>query len=277
MAILGKAFGAYFGFALTRSVQGTVLGLALGQLTDSYYQMFVQGRTRRFLRRPAPVGARGQFGGPLDEALAMMGKVIAADGPPNTAEYAALTSFIRSGLRLKKRKERQAFRISEWAMQTPTSFHEHAVRFYAGISQDRQSVENCFLALVHIGSSDGPLSPRELSLILSAGEIFQLEPEFIAENVAPFTDSGPGPSQSRQTTPQAVAETDPVVIALAALELAPGASPDDVKRAYRKLVAEYHPDKIAAKDLPAGFVTFANDRFRNIQAAYELLKRDQSE
>ncbi|PHV72251.1 hypothetical protein CS063_01890 [Sporanaerobium hydrogeniformans] len=46
----------------------------------------------------------------------------------------------------------------------------------------------------------------------------------------------------------------------------------EVKKAYRKLVKEYHPDKLAAESMPGDYVKFANEKIRQINEAYEYLK-----
>ena len=46
----------------------------------------------------------------------------------------------------------------------------------------------------------------------------------------------------------------------------------DIKKAYRKLVSEYHPDKIVSKELPSDFIEFAHEKFKRIQEAYDTLK-----
>jgi len=48
----------------------------------------------------------------------------------------------------------------------------------------------------------------------------------------------------------------------------------DIKKQYRKLVQEYHPDKIVSKGLPDEFNQFAHDKFREIQEAYETIKNE---
>jgi hypothetical protein len=51
--------------------------------------------------------------------------------------------------------------------------------------------------------------------------------------------------------------------------------PDDrIKRQYRRLVQEYHPDRIASLDLPPEFNQLAHDRFREITQAYEVIKKE---
>lgn len=53
------------------------------------------------------------------------------------------------------------------------------------------------------------------------------------------------------------------------LEIEPGASKDDIHKAYRALANKYHPDKIA--HLGAEFQTLAEKKFKEIQAAYDYL------
>ncbi len=37
---------------------------------------------------------------------------------------------------------------------------------------------------------------------------------------------------------------------------------------------DYHPDTIASKGLPEEFTKFANDKFREIQEAYEVVTKE---
>ena len=50
------------------------------------------------------------------------------------------------------------------------------------------------------------------------------------------------------------------------------ASDDEIKKAYRKLVVKYHPDKI--QHLGAEFQAGAKDKFQKIQEAYETIKKE---
>ena len=46
-----------------------------------------------------------------------------------------------------------------------------------------------------------------------------------------------------------------------------------IKRAYRKLMSEHHPDKLVAKGLPPEMMELAKQKAQAIQAAYDLLKQ----
>lgn len=46
-----------------------------------------------------------------------------------------------------------------------------------------------------------------------------------------------------------------------------------VKRAYRRLMSQHHPDKLVAKGLPEQMIKMATEKTQEIKAAYELIKR----
>ncbi len=45
-----------------------------------------------------------------------------------------------------------------------------------------------------------------------------------------------------------------------------------IKKAYRKLAKEHHPDKMAQEGMPEGYMAYANQRISEINEAYEWLK-----
>lgn len=47
-----------------------------------------------------------------------------------------------------------------------------------------------------------------------------------------------------------------------------------IKRAYRKLMTEHHPDKLVAKGLPQEMMEMAKQKAQEIQGAYDLIKRE---
>ena len=55
------------------------------------------------------------------------------------------------------------------------------------------------------------------------------------------------------------------------LELAPGVSLEDVKKAWRQLVRDYHPDRV--QNLAKGFKDFAHDKTSRLNKAYETLRK----
>ena len=61
--------------------------------------------------------------------------------------------------------------------------------------------------------------------------------------------------------------------AFAALGLKESASNAEIKKAYRRLVAQSHPDRLESRGLPAEMMDKARNRVREINAAYDRLKQ----
>ncbi len=83
----------------------------------------------------------------------------------------------------------------------------------------------------------------------------EVEAEPVYENYRPPTFKGQSLSQS-----------------YAALGLKPDASAQEVKKAYRKLVSQYHPDKLMSQGLPDEIMEVAKKRVREINTAYDKIK-----
>ncbi len=56
------------------------------------------------------------------------------------------------------------------------------------------------------------------------------------------------------------------------LGITPTASVAEIKKAYRRLMSQHHPDKLASRGLPEGMVKMAKEKTQQITAAYELIR-----
>jgi len=54
------------------------------------------------------------------------------------------------------------------------------------------------------------------------------------------------------------------------------ASDADVKKAYRRLMSQHHPDKLISKGLPEEMIKIATDKSQQIQKAYELISKSRN-
>ncbi len=61
-----------------------------------------------------------------------------------------------------------------------------------------------------------------------------------------------------------------------ALGVAPDASDSAVKTAYRRLMSQHHPDKLVARGLPQSMMSIAQEKTREIRAAYDRIKESRN-
>jgi DnaJ like chaperone protein len=58
------------------------------------------------------------------------------------------------------------------------------------------------------------------------------------------------------------------------LNCTPESSDEQIKSSYKKLVKDFHPDKIVSKGLPEEFIDFASNRFREIKEGYDKIRQE---
>jgi len=95
------------------------------------------------------------------------------------------------------------------------------------------------------------------ALGLSRAELAQLE-----EIVRGLAAGGAGQENSAQS----------LEAAHRVLGVSPQASDEEVKTAYRRLMNQHHPDKLVARGLPASMIGVAEQRTREVRAAYERIR-----
>lgn len=269
MGWLGKIIGGTFGFML-----GGPLGLIAGAAFGNYFDHAEP--TDPNTGTQTPFGTRRQYWtfSPFTQesqqqsqmvffvaAFSMLAKIASADGAVSDAERRKLDEFISQDLHLDQESRMAAMRIFETALASPGSFDQFAVQFYGTFRSNRQMLVIMMDILFRISYADGSISQAEETLIQAAGTIFRFTPQEVAAIRMRYTGRSGGTQQVTNPTR-----------AYAVLGVEASATTDEIKRAYRKLVSEYHPDKIASKGLPEEFTKFAADKFREIQAAYDEIR-----
>ncbi len=182
--------------------------------------------------------------------IALSAKMAKADGQVTEAEIRAFEEV----LKVPDAERANVNRVYRIAQQDVAGFQSYAQQV-ARVYRDRPAtLEDVLDALFHIAKADKYIHPAELEYLRTVADIFGFsEVEF-----ARIRASHLGPER-----------TDPYLI----LGITPDIASDDLKKAYRRLVRENHPDTLIARGVPKELVSIANEKLAMINVAYEKILR----
>jgi DnaJ like chaperone protein len=247
--VIGALLGALFG-----GFSGLLIGAALGYAAGTLLQRSVIGGLRV---------VQSQL---IDSTFAVMGALCKADNVVTRDEIDAVERIFTM-LRLQEEQRRAAKDAFNRGKQ-PGFDLDGAVDRFARVSRRRAPLLQLFLQLqVMAVAADGRVHPAEHAMLVRVARRLGLQEHDVAQLEALLRAGGAGPS-----APGAQPAADRLADAYAALGVSPDATPAEIKRAYRKLISQNHPDKLAARGLPESMRAVAEERSREINAAYDLIK-----
>ncbi len=180
--------------------------------------------------------------------IALSAKMAKADGVVTDDEIAAFRDFFQFP-DAEAEKVRMIFHL---AQQDVAGFDEY-LRKVARIFDDAPAVlEDVLDCLFYVAAADGVAHPRELELLENAAKIFATPADAWRRLKAAHLGLG---------------DDDPWLI----LGLNHSAEQAEIKRAYRSLVRDHHPDALIARGVPADLVRIAEGRMAAINTAYERI------
>ena len=249
LVVIGALLGALFG-----GFAGLLIGAALGYAAGIVLRQSVVGGLQI---------VQSQL---IESTFSIMGALCKADSVVTRDEINAVEQIFTM-LRLQEEQRRQAKAAFNRGKQ-PDFDLDTAVDGFARISRRRAPLMQLFLQLqVMAVAADGKVDPAEHQMLVRIARRLGLSEHDVAQLEALLRAGTAGPSARGAPPPG-----DRLADAYAALDVSPDASPADIKRAYRKLISQNHPDKLAARGLPESMRAVAEERSREINAAYDLIK-----
>ncbi|WP_274968278.1 DnaJ domain-containing protein [Succinimonas amylolytica] len=126
--------------------------------------------------------------------------------------------------------------------------------------------------LVYIAVANGSISPEErrrIGVVASALNVSYSEAEEIIREMGDYSRRQ---EQSRRDNTSAGTVSE-YQTALNILGVSESTSADDITRAYRKLIRKYHPDLAKGKGLPESMVAVYENKTKEINEAYDLVRK----
>jgi DnaJ like chaperone protein len=185
--------------------------------------------------------------------IALSAKMAKADGVVTQDEIRAFGDLFS----VPPGEARNVARLYDLAKRDVAGFEAYAGQM-AGLCGSGHAncamLEDILDGLFHIAKADGLLHEREGRFLHRIAQIFKISEPHYQSILARHVSAGAG---------------DPYLI----LGVERGTPLNEVKKRYRKLVANNHPDRLIGRGVPEEFIKIATTRIAAINAAFETIER----
>jgi len=256
MSWWGKIAGGAFGFML-----GGPLGAALGAALGHQFDKGLSNAPRIALNNQEQVQAAF-----FTAAFSVMGHIAKADGRVSESEI-ALAQRVMAQMKLNDEQRQAAIELFNRGKRDDFSVNE-VLDQLRQVSHRNRNLLRIFLEIqIQAALADGVVDDAEYRVLqqiaerlgFDRGQIRQLLDMLQAGRAGAAAQSGPSLEDAYRT-----------------LGVSPEASDAEVKKAYRRLMNQHHPDKLVSKGLPEEMIEVATEKTQAIKAAYEQIKASRS-
>ncbi|MEM7376919.1 MAG: co-chaperone DjlA [Pseudomonadota bacterium] len=276
---LWNIVGALVGYQFS----GSWIGAVLGWFLTSLIARFVVGKSSR----PAPAAAgAGRSWRPgvgraqstesrqlvfLETVFQLMGRLAKADGRISEREVAHTEAFM-SQLGMSTDRRREAISLFKQGADPQFDVDGALARFQHAVGRSPHLRQLLLVYLMDVALADGEFKGPEEQLLRRIGADLGFS-AFALEQLIAMTR---GQDHFGSRAGGGGAGVGRGVSGLEAAYQALGVTPEDsdnaIKRAYRKLISEFHPDKLIGQGVPEDMVQAATERSQEIQRAYDVIK-----
>ena len=250
---------------------GFLIGGLIGALFSGWSGFFIGGLIGYFVARPLLRWAiRARFGQLqtqfLDSVFAVMGAICKADGQVTDDEIRVAEQLFE---RLRLDEAARARATTAFARGKAADFDLDAeVARFAASTRGQRALMSMFLQLqIAAVGADGRIHPAEHEMLVRIARGLGLSEAEVARMEAMLRGAASGGTGTGQ---RSSVDLD---WAYQVLDVSPQASDAEVKKAYRKLINENHPDRLAAKGLPESMRPMAEEKTRDLTTAYDRIRQ----
>ena len=185
--------------------------------------------------------------------IALSAKMAKADGLVTRDEVTA----IREVFQIAQEDEQGAARVFNLARRDVAGFEDYALRIKTMFEDGQECLCDLMEGLFHIAMADGTYHPAEDAFLERVAEIFGMPRAEFRGMRSRFVPD---------------AEPDPYDV----LGVTPGTPIDDIRRAWKRMVRDTHPDAMMARGVPEEAVKIAERRMIDLNRAWDEITQMQS-
>ncbi|MGR3759809.1 TerB family tellurite resistance protein [Roseobacteraceae bacterium NS-SX3] len=180
--------------------------------------------------------------------IALGAKMAKADGQVTRDEVAAF----REVFQIAQEDEAGAARVFNLARTDVAGYQDYAARIRRMFADDPETLCDLMEGLFHIAMADGFYHPGENEFLEEVSRIFGQSPQQFSALRARFVPDAP---------------KDPYMV----LGVSPDTPPAEIRKRWRRLVRDNHPDAMIARGVPEEAVRLAEKRMADINRAWEQI------
>ena len=244
MSIWGRVIGGVAGFAMGGPL-GAIMGVVAGH---AYDKIKAEGAS------PGAADAQTRQIAFTTAVIVLSAKMAKADGKVTRDEVDAFKELFQ----ISADEMKNVGKLFNEAKTDAKGFEPYAEQIAMMFAREPAVLEELMGGLFHIARADGVVHPEELKFLRKTALIFG------------FTETQFDRLKAIHMGAVGGVESDPYQV----LGMTRKASDAEIKKTYRKLIRENHPDTLIAKGMPQEFVDVANEKMAAINAAYDLIEKE---
>jgi DnaJ like chaperone protein len=204
----------------------------------------------------------------IETVFIAMGKLAKADGHVSQEEVAHVEQFMQK-LSMSAQHRQVAIAWFKKGADPAFDIDQTLTRFMAICGHTKNLKDVLLVYLIVMALADGHFHPAEEALLTDiAGRLGYGRDAFKHMLDMVLNQGHFGAGQ--------VATAGALDDAYKALGVDKDSTDAEVKRAYRKLMSQYHPDKLMGQGVPEDMIAMATEQAKEIQVAYDMIKKSRN-
>ena len=211
--------------------------------------------------------------------MALTATVAKADGQVTKEEVHIIRQFVTQNFRITGAELNQYEGAFNYGKDHPEDLDEY-IRILRSYHHQRDFIMSISYLLVMVAVKNGAISEKEDQLVsritfnlgLSPYEYESIKRYIVGRMSGAGSTYSSAGSSTYNGYNQGMSKDVLVEKYTKVLGLPKNADEGMIKKAYRKMAKEYHPDKVMSEGMPDEYIEYANKRFSEISHAYEQLK-----
>lgn len=276
--MFGKFLGAFFGLLLGGPF-GLVLGIAIGHFFDKGLRESANQQSLFGFAFPKSSNIEAIQTAFFQNTFLVMGYIAKSDGRVSQAEI-RYARAIMDQLGLTPDQIQQAIQLFNEGKSGQFPMKKNLAQLHH-LCQGNTMLLQLFMELqIKAALADGAINTESLNALKSVAKCIFIPVHIIdvlvrqvyAANQYQHQNQYQSYQHQSQSQQQHYARPNPrteLKDAYAILGLDDKADVHQIKKAYRKLISQHHPDKLIAKGLPENMIKLATEKTQKIQKAYE--------